>query len=130
MSQLKSPLPAPPEVSDSALAERLREAREYIGFTQEEVAEALGLQRASVSAIETGRRKVGSQELLQLSRLYKRPVAALLGEEEEAPATDPTTAALFRAAKDLNARDREQVLRFAEFLKQAGGAPSAVRGDR
>lgn len=41
-----------------ALAQRLREAREYIGLLQEKVAVALDIPRASVSAIETGKRRI------------------------------------------------------------------------
>ena len=37
------------------VAGRLREARESLGFTQEEVSEALGIPRTSVHAIETGK---------------------------------------------------------------------------
>jgi len=43
---------------EERLSQRLREAREYLGMSQEFVAEHLGLSRASVSAIETTKRKV------------------------------------------------------------------------
>ena len=52
------------------LSQHLREAREFLGLSQEFVAEQLGLSRAAVSAIETNRRKVSSVELKQFARLY------------------------------------------------------------
>ena len=36
------------------IAARLKEAREYVGLLQEDVASALGIPRASVSALESG----------------------------------------------------------------------------
>lgn len=99
-----------------ALAGRLREAREYVGLLQEDVANALGIPRASVSALESGKRRVSGVELRRLARLYRRSVGWLLGDEVVAVAPDN---ALFRATESLSERDKEQVLRFAEFLATA-----------
>jgi transcriptional regulator with XRE-family HTH domain len=103
-----------------ALARRLRESREYLGLSQETVADQLGVPRASVSAMEAGKRKVSSMELRDLARLYRTSVEQLLGEE---PEQDPVAGALYRTARNLTHEDREQVLRFAEFLRSAGAAP-------
>ena len=103
-----------------ALAKRLRESREYLGLSQETVAEHLGVPRASISAMEAGKRKVSSIELRDLSRLYRISVEQLLGKESE---DDPVVGALYRTARTLTPEDREQVLRFAEFLRSAGAAP-------
>lgn len=92
---------------------RLREARDMLSLTQEQVARALGIPRTSMQAIEAGQRKVTGVELRRLARLYRRPVAWLLGEEAR---PEEEAAALYRAAQGLTAEDRDQVLRFAEFL--------------
>jgi DNA-binding XRE family transcriptional regulator len=105
-----------------ALAQRLRESREYLGLSQEAVADHLGVPRASVSAMETGKRKVSSMELRDLGRLYRISVEQLLGK---APEEDPVVGALYRTARNLTQEDRAQVLRFAEFLRSAGTAPPA-----
>jgi transcriptional regulator with XRE-family HTH domain len=112
------------DAEQERLASRLREAREYLGLSQEFVAEHLRVPRATISAMETAKRKVTSIELKQFARLYRRDYSFFLGDE---PAGDeePVGAALFRAAKGLSPADREQVLRFAQFLKQAGGGPRA-----
>jgi transcriptional regulator with XRE-family HTH domain len=102
------------------LAERIRKEREYLNLKQEQVAAALNISRAAVSAIETGRRRVSSQELKHLAALFATSVDRLLGAE---PEQDPTSVALFRATRALSERDREQVLRFAEFLRNAGPPP-------
>ena len=75
---------------------RLKEAREYVGLLQEDVASALGIPRASVSALESGKRRVTGLEVRRLARIYRRPVGWLLGEEDvELTEAEP----LFRAAE-------------------------------
>lgn len=106
-----------------ALARRLREAREYLGLSQELVAEKLGIPRPAVSAIETGKRKVSSFELKRFALLYKRSVTSLLGtEREETP--DQLLHALYRATSPLSEADQQQVLQFAAFLRNAGKPPT------
>jgi len=103
-----------------ALARRLREAREYLGLSQESVAERLNIPRASISAIEAAKRKVSSIELRDLARLYRTSVEQLLGEK---PEQNAVVGALYRTARALRQEDQQQVLRFAEFLRNAGAAP-------
>jgi transcriptional regulator with XRE-family HTH domain len=105
------------------LGRRIREAREYLGLSQEFVADQLGIPRASVSAIETGKRKVGSLELKELARLLRRPVSYFLGEGADEVEGEETFRALYRTARSLSEQDREQVLRFAQFLRHAGKMP-------
>jgi transcriptional regulator with XRE-family HTH domain len=102
---------------------RLREAREILGLTQEDVAEALTIPRTSVIAMEAGRRKVTGLELRRLARLYRRPIEWLLGESNP---TIPDVEALHRATAALSADDKEQVLRFAQFLASAGNPDSTT----
>lgn len=126
----KSPAASDDALEHTILAGRLREAREYVGLLQEDVARALGIPRASVSALESGKRKVTGLELRRLARLYHRSVGWLLGEEEiELGDAEP----LFRATAKLSPHDKEQVLRFAEFLAAAGpprGTRRAARSAR
>ncbi|MDE0497611.1 MAG: helix-turn-helix transcriptional regulator [Acidimicrobiaceae bacterium] len=109
--------PGAEATEEMALAQRLRFAREYIGLLQEDVATALDIPRASVSAIESGKRRVSSLELRRLGRLYRRPVAWLLEEEGAELEVD---APLARVTEALSDHDKRQVLRFAEFLAGAG----------
>jgi transcriptional regulator with XRE-family HTH domain len=104
---------------------RLREARDVLGLTQEDVASALRIPRTSVIAMEAGRRKVTGLELRRLARLYRRDVGWLLGDDPEASEVVGADA-LFRATASLTDEDREQVLRFAEFL--ASGGPRRIGG--
>ncbi len=109
------------------VGQRLRLARETLGLTQEDVASVLGIPRTSVIAMEAGRRNVTALELRRLARLYRRSVAWVLGEEpEDAGQANAEDGALYRATSGLSAEDREQVLRFAQFL--AGAQSPSARG--
>ena len=83
MSKEREKQPDPGDEDRKALGERLREAREYLGFSQDQVATFLGVPRSALSLMETGQRKVEALELKKLAGLYKRPVGYFTGEEEE-----------------------------------------------
>lgn len=104
------------------LGERLRRSREFLGLSQGEVAEALSIPRPSVTHIEAGRRKVSTLELRRLARLYGQSYEYFLGDAPEI-SEDETAQALFRTARGLSEEDRQQVLRFAQFLRNAGPPP-------
>jgi transcriptional regulator with XRE-family HTH domain len=110
----------------AGIAARLKTAREYLGMSQDLVAKHLNIPRPAVSAMERGQRKVSSVELKQLARLYGKPTGYFLGDEDDPVLeSDEISAALFRAARQLSETDRQQVLQFAEFLRNS---PSAKRG--
>ena len=102
-------------VSDT-LGSRLKEAREYRGYSQEEVAQHLGLPRSAISLMESGSRRVGALELRRLANLYQTTMENLTGQEQESPELE-SVRLVARAAADLSATDREEVLRFAQFLQ-------------
>lgn len=106
--------PAPDQPNEHrVVGARLRDARLAMGLTQADVADALGLSRPTLAAVEKGTRKITGLELRRLARVYQRDVAYLLGEED---AEASAGSALHRATAKLSAADKEQVLRFAEFL--------------
>lgn len=66
------------------LAVRIREARKAAGFTQDDVAGALGISRPAVVMLEAGKRKVSSVELAALARLFGRAMHDFFDESFEA----------------------------------------------
>lgn len=97
------------------LAQRLREAREYAGLSQEVVSNALGISRTAVTNIESGTRKVDALELNILSSLYGKTVEYLLNGKLEA--LDQKLAFLARATQGFSPKDLDELERFALFLK-------------
>lgn len=115
------------KIEQVEVAQRLRSARETLGLTQEDVASALGMPRTSVIAMEAGKRNVTALEIRRLARLYRREVSWLLGEgPERIEEGSAEHQALFRATSQLSPDDKEQVLRFAQFLA-AAEAPPGIR---
>jgi transcriptional regulator with XRE-family HTH domain len=109
--------PGDSDADKLALARRLRQAREYVGLSQEDVAMTLGITRPAVTNIEAGTRRVEALELKQLSALYCRPVEELLGHETTQEVSH--TAFLARATQGLSESDLQELGRFAAFLKSS-----------
>ena len=100
------------------LGKRLREAREYLQLSQDEVASALSLSRPAISLIEKGERNVQAMELQRFAELYRQPISQFLGQSDETfTQLPPNIAHLARAASELTDDDREELLRFAQFMK-------------
>lgn len=112
-----------PDVQRQQLAQRLRDAREYVGLSQDEVAAALGVSRPAVTNIEAGSRKVEAIELDKLSTLYGRTVEYFLTGGSQLPSE--RVAFLARATQGLSEKDLEELGRFAAFLKNS---PRGKRG--
>jgi len=123
MTEQKIGRPPPPPSKDidrQLLGSRLKEAREYLELSQDEVAKALDLPRSAISLIEAGQRKVEAIELKRLAEIYQRPIGYFTGETTPEAPMPETVQHLARAAAKLTAKDREELLRFAEFLQVRG----------
>ncbi|MGH8612254.1 MAG: helix-turn-helix domain-containing protein, partial [Gammaproteobacteria bacterium] len=105
------------EINRQLLATRLKEAREYLELSQDEVSKALDLPRSAMSLIETGQRKVDAIELKKLAEIYQRPTGYFTGEEAVPEPMPKMVQHLARAAAKLTDRDREELMRFAEYLQ-------------
>ncbi len=105
---------AGPDDENQILGAKLREAREYIGLRQDQVASHLKIPRTGVSEIEKGKRSVSALELKKLANLYQRSVQYFTGDE---PAVPADVAFIARTASSLSNTDRKELQRFAEFLQ-------------
>lgn len=99
---------------NTELGAKLKEAREYIGMKQDEVALHLDIPRTAVSESENGKRSISAIELKKLARLYQRDAAWFTGDELSEASSD--VAYIARTAKELSSNDRQELQRFAEFL--------------
>lgn len=103
------------------IASRLKEAREYLGLSQDEVAGVLGLARTAITNIESGQRKVEAVELDRLAKLYGQTVDFLLSGVRPAADADDRVQFYARTFKGLSDGDLKEVGRFAQFLRTQAG---------
>lgn len=98
------------------LGERLRVAREEAGLSQDQVAQHLDLPRPAISLFERGQRRVEALELARLAKLFKKPLSYFT-DDPAVSEESPQLQLLKRTASELSEKDRDEVLRFAEFLR-------------
>lgn len=108
----------------NALALRLKDMREYLSLSQEEVAELLGIPRSAISLIENGERKVDAIELKRFAEIYQCPLEYLTGSVSGSDAASREISFLAKAAAKLSTKDREELLRFAQFLSSKNNNPA------
>ncbi|MEU6557778.1 helix-turn-helix domain-containing protein [Streptomyces sp. NPDC046915] len=114
----KAPSPIDTETDQrTRLGQRLKATREYLGLSQQQVAERTGIVRSAVSDIERGVRKVEVMELQKFARLYRLPASYFLDEEEAADAGEHALAGLPRTARPLSEGDRIEVAKFIQYLQ-------------
>lgn len=105
------------EADRRRLGARLRDARNYLGFKQEEVANVLGIPRTALSDIEAGQRKVEAIELQRLAKLYRQSVSHFLDDDVAETPLPADVAHLARQAAGMSEQDREELSRFADYLR-------------
>jgi transcriptional regulator with XRE-family HTH domain len=76
----------------------------------------LHIPRSAVSLIENGERKVDALELKRFAEIYQCPLDYFTGSSGEMKGVNREIAFLAKAAAKLTAKDREELLRFAQFL--------------
>lgn len=104
---------------EQGLAARLKDAREELGLTQQQVADWLAVRRPAIAEIETGARAVKSDELARLATLYGRSINWLV--EGEVGPQERIRAALFRRGDTDDAvlkREAAKLARRCELLLQ------------
>lgn len=104
------------DVNAEQLAQRLREVREYLNYSQQYVSEQTGLPRSAISDLERGTRRVSTLELKRLAAIYGYRAAYFLGEEAPGALDGPATV-LAREASALTSEDQQEVQRFIMLLR-------------
>lgn len=73
------------EVMNMNLSERLQELRKKEGYSQEQVAEMLGLSRQAISKWESGQGKPEIDNIIKLTEIYHVSADYILSGTEKAP---------------------------------------------
>lgn len=110
------------------IGERLAEARRARRLTQQQAADALGVARTTITAMEKGDRRPRATELVTLARLYGRPVGDLVRREPHGPR--PNFVVQFRTVRgpgegsvDPDIQRFEDLCRWYVDLEELLGAP-------
>jgi transcriptional regulator with XRE-family HTH domain len=114
--------PGSDELAQKRLGARLRESREYLGLSQQLVADRTGIPRTAISDIERGERKVDSLELRKLALIYSKPVGYFLDEDPQADAAEHTLQILTNATAGMTEEEKHKVIEYAELLRVAARA--------
>ena len=98
----------------NTLYERLREARKNLHLSQEYVSKIIGVTRTAIVEIESGKRKVSTDELAKFSSLYQISVDELMnGKSTEMPVQ-----MFARSFGELDESDQKEILNLIEFKKR------------
>lgn len=95
--------------------ERLKQARKHLKLSQESVAQQMNLSRPTISAIESGQRKLTADELDRFSKLYG------ISAEELMHGTVPDTAGtemFARAFSELSDIDQKEIMNLIDFKRK------------
>ena len=97
------------------LGERLKEEREYRGFSQDEITRYLRMPPTELSQIESGSRSISPEDLGQLAKLFRIRIESLTGHSQEA--AEAESLPLPARADALSPTDRDELRRFARHLQ-------------
>lgn len=97
------------------IAARIRDARVMAGLSQAQAAEKLNLQRPAISEIESGKRKVSAEEIIQLAELYRVDTSWLLLQNEQNDLNLPEQVKF--AARELNKLKPEEMNKVIDIIK-------------
>jgi len=98
------------QIDPRVLGQRLQNARKAAGLTQQQVADALGMARTTVVALEKGERPIAPHELIKFSSVCNRPVSDLLSKKVVTESFVPQ----FRATQQLDDEVERLTIKFQE----------------
>ncbi len=115
------------DLDATVLGERIRDARKRADLTQDDLAQAIGLERTAINKIETGSRKISALELsdvadavgVRMSTFFEEPVPALVAHRSS-QGLDTTDSQIDKLLASL-AND-------IEFITSLGGDELGLEG--
>ena len=94
--------------------EILRQARQKLSLSQDYVANFLGVTRTAVVQIESGNRRISSEELAKLCQLYGLSADYVLGRKPDIGKTEISVGCF----AELPEEDQKEIMNLIAFKKQ------------
>ena len=94
--------------------EILRQARQKLSLSQDYVANFLGVTRTAVVQIESGNRRISSEELAKFCQLYGLSADYVLGKKPDMGKTE----IFARSFEELPEEDQREIMNLIAFKKQ------------
>ena len=91
--------------STQAIARRVKEARNALGLSQEDLGEKVGLSKVGYGEYERGNRLFDTEQLFRLARVLGRPVEYFLGLDMGLTGREERVLTLFRLAEERGLGD-------------------------
>lgn len=113
-----------------SFGEKLRAARESKGYTQQQVADHMGIDKSTYCGYETGKRQPDVQKIKQLSKFlgvsgddlletdFASNQKAPAGDGKRSVSDDELKFALWGDCQDVSDDDLADVLRYAAFVRE------------
>ncbi|AKX95661.1 transcriptional regulator [Moorella thermoacetica] len=109
-----------------SIGKRIKELREKIGLTQEELAERVQISRSALANYESGYREPKGEILVRFAKALNTSTDFLLGNEVKVDKTNDKTkkyeldeaTLLFARLSNLTPEGREKVLRELEWIEE------------
>jgi len=99
-----------------AIGQRIREARQAAGMSQEELGKAIGDYTATaISYFEHGLRKVKIEDIQKLAEVLGKDVSYFLSPRE---ATEPIAQVRLRTKTKISPSHREEISDFIRFVRE------------
>ncbi len=99
-----------------AVGDSLRNIRKKYGYTQNDMAESLGISYTHYSQIEQGRHHMSMQLMMKIASKYGVDPNSLLGIQRQGKSTDEEIVILEQKLKNLKPVEREYVISICLIL--------------
>ena len=98
----------------TAIHDRIKNFRNRLHLSQEYVANFLGINRATYTQMENGKRKITAEDISRLSELFGVTADALLNENK---ISQPSTV-FARSFEKLDENDQAEIMNLIKFKEQ------------
>lgn len=98
----------------TSINERIKNFRNQLHLSQEYVANFLGLNRATYTQMENGKRKITAEDVSRLSELFGVTADAILNENQ----MSQPAAVFARSFEKLDENDQAEIMNLIKFKEQ------------